>query len=244
MAAPLAEQVLLVAVYYPTNLTMRQLAPLFDVPPTTVCRVNQRQGPLLALEPARASQNAVERLCPRPRRAQLLPDEELRDPPPLPATRRRPPPPRPGRRPHAQPHPRHVITRPNTAPACLTTAFCDTLQPQPGELGTGVRVLPLAAPHGPSCRRAAVRGLGPRALRPAPVRGQGFQVRRKEAMRAAVQRGLFSSWASAVSCSRVGLTGMLLASRYMTAAAQATVRLERSSQRQRPRVWTRAAARA
>ncbi|WP_086738300.1 transposase [Streptomyces glaucescens] len=41
---PLAERVLLVAVYYRTNLTMRQL------------------GPLLAIEPARASQDAVERL--------------------------------------------------------------------------------------------------------------------------------------------------------------------------------------
>ncbi|QCX82948.1 hypothetical protein C9F11_47005 (plasmid) [Streptomyces sp. YIM 121038] len=34
---PLAERVLLVAVYYRTNLTMRQLAPLFGVSPATVC---------------------------------------------------------------------------------------------------------------------------------------------------------------------------------------------------------------
>ena len=39
---PLAERVLLVAVYYRTNLTMRQLAPLFGVSPATVCRVIQR----------------------------------------------------------------------------------------------------------------------------------------------------------------------------------------------------------
>ncbi|MGW2725348.1 transposase family protein [Streptomyces sp. NPDC001492] len=59
---PLAERVLLVAVYYRTNLTMRQLAPLFGVSPATVCRVIQRLGPLLALEPVRAPQDAVERL--------------------------------------------------------------------------------------------------------------------------------------------------------------------------------------
>jgi hypothetical protein len=59
---PLAERVLLVAVYYRTNLTMRQLAPLFGVSPATVCRVIQRLGPLLALEPVRAPQDAIERL--------------------------------------------------------------------------------------------------------------------------------------------------------------------------------------
>ncbi len=45
-----------------TNLTMRQLAPLFGVSPATVCRVIQRLGPLRALAPARTSQDAVERL--------------------------------------------------------------------------------------------------------------------------------------------------------------------------------------
>jgi transposase len=45
---PLVERVLLVAVYYRTNLTMRQLAPLFGISPATVCRVIQRLGPLLA----------------------------------------------------------------------------------------------------------------------------------------------------------------------------------------------------
>lgn len=39
---PLADRVLPVAVYYRTNLTMRQLAPLFGVSPATVCRVIQR----------------------------------------------------------------------------------------------------------------------------------------------------------------------------------------------------------
>ncbi|CAL9333536.1 IS5 family transposase IS1373 [Streptomyces sp. enrichment culture] len=41
---------------------MRQLAPLFGVSPATVCRVVRRLGPLLALEPARTSRGAVERL--------------------------------------------------------------------------------------------------------------------------------------------------------------------------------------
>ncbi len=59
---PLAERVLLVAVYYRTNLTMRQLAPLFGISPATVCRVIQRLGPLLALEPCQASAGAADRL--------------------------------------------------------------------------------------------------------------------------------------------------------------------------------------
>ncbi|MEU7488101.1 transposase family protein [Streptomyces sp. NPDC042319] len=59
---PLPERVLLVAVYYRTNLTMRQLAPLFSVSSATVCRVIQRLGPLLALEPVRAPQQAADRL--------------------------------------------------------------------------------------------------------------------------------------------------------------------------------------
>lgn len=36
---PLTDRVLLVAVYYRTNLTMRQVAPLFKISPATVCRV-------------------------------------------------------------------------------------------------------------------------------------------------------------------------------------------------------------
>ncbi|WP_338900225.1 transposase family protein [Streptomyces sp. TG1A-60] len=36
--------------YHRTNLTMRQLAPLFGVSPATVCRLIQRLSPLLALD--------------------------------------------------------------------------------------------------------------------------------------------------------------------------------------------------
>ncbi|MFB7057444.1 transposase [Streptomyces vinaceus] len=59
---PLADRVLLVAVYYRTNLTMRQLAPLFGISSATVCRVIQRLGPLLALEPAPRPVADVDRL--------------------------------------------------------------------------------------------------------------------------------------------------------------------------------------
>ncbi|MFF5042973.1 transposase [Streptomyces nigra] len=59
---PLAERVLLVAVYSRTNLTMRQLAPLFGCSPATVCRVIQRLGPLLALEPAPSPAPGADRL--------------------------------------------------------------------------------------------------------------------------------------------------------------------------------------
>ncbi|MFE9796566.1 transposase [Streptomyces goshikiensis] len=59
---PLADRVLLVAVYYRTNLTMRQLAPLFGISPATVCRVVKRLGPLLALEPVPRPAAETERL--------------------------------------------------------------------------------------------------------------------------------------------------------------------------------------
>ncbi|MFM9613014.1 transposase family protein [Streptomyces niveiscabiei] len=59
---PLAERVLIVAVYYRTNLTMRQLGPLFGISSSTVCRVIQRLGPLLALEPVSRPADAAERL--------------------------------------------------------------------------------------------------------------------------------------------------------------------------------------
>ncbi|WP_225798311.1 transposase family protein [Streptomyces aculeolatus] len=59
---PLAERVLVVAVYYRTNLTMRQLAPLFGISASTVCRVIQRLGPLLALEPVSRPADAAQRL--------------------------------------------------------------------------------------------------------------------------------------------------------------------------------------
>jgi Transposase DDE domain/Helix-turn-helix of DDE superfamily endonuclease len=50
---PLADRVLLVATYYRTNLTMRQLAPLFGITPAAVHRIIDRIGPYLALAPAR-----------------------------------------------------------------------------------------------------------------------------------------------------------------------------------------------
>jgi hypothetical protein len=59
---PLGDRVLLVAVYYRTNLTMRQLAPLFGVSSATVCRVIKRLGPLLSLEPASRPADAADRL--------------------------------------------------------------------------------------------------------------------------------------------------------------------------------------
>ncbi|SCF90854.1 Helix-turn-helix of DDE superfamily endonuclease [Streptomyces sp. DconLS] len=52
----------MVAVYYRTNLTMRQLAPLFGVSPATVCRVIQRLRPLLALRPVTRPVDAADRL--------------------------------------------------------------------------------------------------------------------------------------------------------------------------------------
>ncbi|MFF7589820.1 transposase [Kitasatospora purpeofusca] len=59
---PLPDRVLLVAVYYRTNLTMRQSAPLFGISTATVCRVVRRLGPLLALEAAPRPAPGVERL--------------------------------------------------------------------------------------------------------------------------------------------------------------------------------------
>lgn len=50
---PLADRVLLVATYYRTNLTMRQLAPLFWVKPAAVGRIIDRLGPYLGLAPTR-----------------------------------------------------------------------------------------------------------------------------------------------------------------------------------------------
>lgn len=59
---PLADRVLVVAVYYRTNLIMRRLAPLFGISPATVCRVIQRLRPLLALEPVSRPVDAADRL--------------------------------------------------------------------------------------------------------------------------------------------------------------------------------------
>jgi hypothetical protein len=54
------ESVLKVAVYYRTNLTMRQLGSLFGVSSSTVRRVIQRLGPLLALEPVPRTADAAD----------------------------------------------------------------------------------------------------------------------------------------------------------------------------------------
>ncbi|MEU9382787.1 transposase family protein [Streptomyces sp. NPDC048279] len=59
---PRAERVLVVAVYYRTNLTMRQLGPQFGVSSSTVCRVIQRLGPLLAIEPTSRPADTPERM--------------------------------------------------------------------------------------------------------------------------------------------------------------------------------------
>ncbi len=48
---PLEDRVLLVTAYWRTNLTLRQLAPLFGVSKSTASRVINHLGPLLALQP-------------------------------------------------------------------------------------------------------------------------------------------------------------------------------------------------
>ncbi|MEW2065239.1 transposase family protein, partial [Streptomyces sp. NPDC007002] len=50
---PLEDRVLLVTAYWRTNLTLRQLAPLFGVSKSTAGRVINHLGPLLALQPRR-----------------------------------------------------------------------------------------------------------------------------------------------------------------------------------------------
>jgi len=52
-ALPLADRVLLVAAYWRTNLTMRQIGPLFGVSHSAAYRVIDSIGPLLALAPVR-----------------------------------------------------------------------------------------------------------------------------------------------------------------------------------------------
>ncbi len=59
---PLAERVLMVAVHSYTNLTRWQLGPLSGVSSSTVGRVIQRLGPLLALEPIARPTDAADRL--------------------------------------------------------------------------------------------------------------------------------------------------------------------------------------
>ncbi|MFE9783255.1 transposase [Streptomyces sp. NPDC005775] len=48
---PLEDRALLVAVYWRTNLTMRQLAPLFGVSKSAADRIIDHLGPMLALQP-------------------------------------------------------------------------------------------------------------------------------------------------------------------------------------------------
>lgn len=50
---PLEDRVLLVAAYWRTNLTLRQLAPLFGVSKSAADRIIDHVGPLLALRPRR-----------------------------------------------------------------------------------------------------------------------------------------------------------------------------------------------
>src|SRR4051812_31201125 len=52
-ALELPDRVLLVAAYWRTNLTMRQLGPLFGISHSAVHRVLDTLGPLLALAPVR-----------------------------------------------------------------------------------------------------------------------------------------------------------------------------------------------
>ncbi|MFC7940228.1 transposase [Streptomyces sp. NPDC057387] len=57
---PLEDRVLLVTAYWRTNLTLRQLAPLFGVSKSTAGRVINHLGPLLALRPRkRFAKNTV-----------------------------------------------------------------------------------------------------------------------------------------------------------------------------------------
>jgi hypothetical protein len=48
---PLEDRVLLVAAYWRTNLTLRQLAPLFGISKSAAGRIVSQLGPLLALRP-------------------------------------------------------------------------------------------------------------------------------------------------------------------------------------------------
>ncbi|MDW4901149.1 transposase family protein [Streptomyces californicus] len=54
---PLEDRALLVTAYWRTNLTLRQLAPLFGVSKSTACRVINHLGPLLALRPRKRFAN-------------------------------------------------------------------------------------------------------------------------------------------------------------------------------------------
>src|SRR4051812_4971665 len=58
-ALDLPDRVLLVAAYWRTNLTMRQLGPLFGISHSAVHRVIDTLGPLLALAPVRRPRGQV-----------------------------------------------------------------------------------------------------------------------------------------------------------------------------------------
>jgi hypothetical protein len=55
---PLEDRVLLVAAYWRTNLTLRQLAPLFGVSKSAADRIVDHLGPALALEPCKRTSRA------------------------------------------------------------------------------------------------------------------------------------------------------------------------------------------
>ena len=55
----LADRVLLVAAYWRTNLTMRQIGPLFGVSHSAAHRVIDTLGPLLALAPVRRTNSDI-----------------------------------------------------------------------------------------------------------------------------------------------------------------------------------------
>ncbi|MCF2534079.1 transposase [Yinghuangia soli] len=59
-ALPLEDRVLIVAFYLRTNLTMRQLGPLFGVSHAAAHRIVDKHSPLLALDPPRAKPRAGE----------------------------------------------------------------------------------------------------------------------------------------------------------------------------------------
>ncbi|MDQ0904300.1 hypothetical protein QFZ22_000285 [Streptomyces canus] len=56
---PLEDRVLLVTAYWRTNLTLRQLAPLFGVSKSAADRIISHLGPLLALKPRRRFRNGT-----------------------------------------------------------------------------------------------------------------------------------------------------------------------------------------
>ena len=56
---PLEDRALLVATYWRTNLTMRQLAPLFGVSKSAADRIIDHLGPMLALQPRKRFTNGT-----------------------------------------------------------------------------------------------------------------------------------------------------------------------------------------